>query len=803
MIQNYLKIALRNLLRHKTFSVINIFGLALSMSICLLIIMLVRDAHRYDRFHPEGERVFRVLTDAQRKVGRSESYASSPYTVAKALREEHPDVELWTPLVRTFGGQLKTGNRSFNFSGMFTDGSFFDMFGFELTSGDPETALNEPYAVVLTSELATRLFGDNDPLGETLEAPGYAKPFRVTGVLRPFPGKTHLEFTALGSLATQLAEEKLPDAPQVSENWQNYYSSYNFVRLKTRAGKTTAETALATIVEKKYAGLELESRDAGYRFRLQPLDDITPGGMLSNSMGRGMPEFLVWFFSVLGAIVMLSACFNYTNLTIARALVRTREVGVRKVLGASRRQVFGQFIGESVVLALVALVAGYGLMKLVKPRFEQLSITEALDVRVQEDAVLFGQFVLFAVLVGILAGVLPAFTLSKTSPLAVLQKLQNVQFIRRIGLRKTLLVVQFTVTLVFFIIVTIVWRQVDHLIVSNFGFDKPHTLLVQLREQPFDRASAALAQVSGVGNLSGISIPMGTWSDGSDDVRTHAEAERVGVRDYFIDHRYLDHFGINLAAGEPFPENPAQQCELFAIVNTLFVKQFKLGEQPGDAIGKSILVGDSLQLTIRGVTEDFPFKPGIYAPEPLLLRYNPSAWQVLNLDIAAGDPAPVLAALERSWKKLEPDQPFEAGFYDETVRGLYAEMLDLGRIVGFFGLLGMIIACMGLLGMAIYTVESRSKEISIRKVIGASPRDIVLQLSKGYLVLFGIAVLIAVPACYLLGSQGLQIFADRIPLSAAVFLPGVLLLLVVAGITVGSQTVWAALSSPVQPLRSE
>ncbi|MFN0013691.1 MAG: ABC transporter permease, partial [Saprospiraceae bacterium] len=614
MIQNYLKIALRNLIRHKVFSFINILGLALSMSICLLIIMLVRDAHNYDQFHPAGERVFRVLTDAQRKSERSESYATSPFVIAKTLQDELPQVELWTPLVRTFGGQLTTGGRSFDFSGLFTDGSFFDMFGFELAAGDIETALDEPYTVVLTNELAARLFGNNDPVGETLEAPGYAKPFRVTGVLRPFSGKTHLEFTALGSLATQLAEEKLPDAPQVAENWQNYYATYNFVRLKNQADKPAAETALGKIAQKNYAGLELESRDASYKFRLQPLDDITPGSMLSNSMGAGMPEFLVWFFSVLGAIIMLSACFNYTSLTIARSLVRTREIGVRKVLGASRWQVFGQFIGESIVLALLALVAGYFLMKFVKPRFEQLAIAEALDVRVQENAMLYGQFVLFAVLVGILAGLLPAFALSKTSPLSVLQKLQNIKLLRRIGLRKTLLVVQFTVTLVFFILVTMVWRQVDHLITANFGFNKPQTLLVQLQGQPFDRVSAALAQVSGVGNLSGISIPMGTWFDGSEDVRTHASAERVGVREYFVDHRYLDHFSIKLAAGNPFPENPAQQSELFAIVNPLFVKQFNLGNQPADAVGKSILVGDSLHLTISGVTEDFPFKPGMYAP---------------------------------------------------------------------------------------------------------------------------------------------------------------------------------------------
>lgn len=802
MIHNYLKIALRNLRKHPGYAFLNIFGLALSMSVCLFIIMLIKDAHSYDVFHPEGQRVYRILTDAQRKNGGEEAYASSPFTVGKALTDDYAQVELWTPLVRTFGGTLLTGERSFDFQGMLTDGSFFDMFGFELAEGDPETALSEPYSIVLTTELAERIFKNENPVGKTLKAPGYAQDFKVSGVLKKFPGKTHLEFTALGSLATQLAEEKVPETPNVTASWQNYYMTYNFVRLKNGADKKTAERALADIVNHRYNGLELESRDAGYRFRLQPLNNITPGANLSNSMGRGMPVFLIWFFTALGVIIILSASFNYTNLTIARSLLRTKEVGVRKVMGASRWQVFGQIVGESVVASLLALVLAYPLMKLVKPQFEQLSITESLDVQLQENWQLYGLFMLFSVAVGIVAGLLPAFTLSKVTPLAVLQKLQHIRLIQRIGLRKALLVTQFAVTLLFFIILTVAWRQVDHAIAANFGFDQPQTLLVELQGQDYGKVSAALGQLNGVEKVSGISFPMGTWEDGVEDVRTETAAEKTGVRQYHIDHNYLDHFGLQLAAGDYFPANPAQQKELFAIVNETFVQKFELGT-PGEAVGKPIIVGDSLQLTIRGVLKDFRFKPAVYAMEPLLLRYDPARLGVLNLRLSGGDPSATMTALERSWKKLDSGREFRAAFFDETVRENYAELLDMARIVGFFGILGIVIACLGLLGMAVYTVETRAKEVSIRKVLGAGAADVVLMLSKGYLMLTGIAALIAVPLGYLLGSQLLQIFSDRISMSPALFLPGVLLLLTATLITVGSQTIRAALANPAGTLRSE
>lgn len=802
MFQNYLKTAYRNILRYKAFSFINLFGLALSMSVCLLIIMLIKDAYSYDLFHPKSERAYRIITKPDRKNGRSETYAPSPYMVAKTLADDYTQVELWTPLVRNFSGALQYGEKSFDFNGLLTGPSFFEMFGFELEQGSPAEALESPYSIVLAHELAERMFPNENPIGKALNIPGFAAGFRVTGVLKPFPGKTHLEFTALGSLSTQLAEEKLPGADNVTGEWRDYYSVYNFVRLKAGVDKSAAELALADIANTRYQGLELESRDRGYAFALQPLGDITPSMPLSYSMGNGMPVFLIWFLSALGLAILLSACFNYTNLAIARSFQRSREVGVRKVLGAAKGQVFWQFINESVLTALLALLLAYPLMKLAKLQFARLSFTEFMDIDMREDLALFGLFLAFAGIAGLMAGLLPALALSRTKPMAVLQKFQNATIIRKIGLRKVLLVVQFTLALFFLIIVTITWRQVSHAMAVNFGFGQPSTLLVNLQGQAYGKASAALSQVNGVEQVSAISHVMGTWQDGSTDVRTSEDSEKTGVRHYFIDHQYLNHFGIKLVAGEDFPENLAQQHEHFAIVNETFARQFQLGS-PEEAIGKPLLLGDSTQVAVRGVVKDFPFKPAVYAMEPLLLRYDPAQLQVLNLRLDAKNIPARLVALEKAWKELDSSTSLDASFFDETVRENYSNILDLARIVAFFGLMGMVIACLGLLGITIYMVESKAKEISIRKVLGARAGDIVLYLSKGYLLLFAIAVVIAAPASFLVGNKLLQAFADRIAWSPMLFLPGVLLLLAFAALTTGSQTVRAALSNPADSLRSE
>ncbi len=801
MFRSYFIIAIRSLLKQKAFSIINILGLALGMGVCFLIIGLVKDAHSYDGFHKDSDRIYRLRTTPIRKSGSIEDYASSPFMIGKTLADENPQVELWTPIINQLSGSIKIRNTDINFSGLLTDQSFFEMFGFELAQGNELTALTEPYTLVLSAELSYKLFKEESPIGKKLEIPGYGSLFKVTGVLDELPGKTHLEFDALGSLSTQFAEEKLPGKVIVTSEWRNYYSNYNFVRLNKNNDKKAVELAMANIAQKNYADLEFELRDEGYKFSLQGINEITPGPIMSNSMGRGMPRFLIWFLMLLGAVIMLSACFNYTNLTIARSLIRTKEVGVRKIIGASGLQVFGQFMVEAIVTAIIALGFAYLIMTSLKPLLLQLQFAEFTDLHLEEDVSALGIFLLFAIVVGAIAGLLPALTFANISPQAILQKIQNIKLIRRFGFRKFLLVIQLTLTLVFFIIITIAWQQVNYATKISFAYDQPKTLMIDMQGVDYKKLSTAFSKLSGVEEISAISFPMGTWRDRSFNVQANAEGEKVAVRTYFIDENYLPQFDLPLIAGDNFPENIAQQNEIFAIVNESFVEQFKL-DSIGSPIGQSILVGDSIQMSIHGVLADFVFKPANYEMEPLLLRYDPKEYGTLNLSLAGEDLAAKVKALERVWKDLS-DHSFNAVFYKDNIKKTYANMTDIIWIVGFFGLLSMIISCMGLLGIVIYLVKTKSKEISIRKILGADITDLIFMLSKKYIVLFGIAVLIATPISYLIGNQVLQIFASRIDFSYILFLPAFLLVFLIISLTIGSQTVKAAFANPSESLRND
>ncbi len=372
MFWSNLKIFWRNLWKNGTFSIITLVGLSLSLSVCMLFIMLIRGAYDFDTFHPKAEAVYRILTTAERKAGGTESYATSPAIVGEQATNNYAFVEAWVPLNRGLNGEVVIEEAPLSLRGLFTKPAFFELFGFTLEKGDPATALSEPYSLVLTQETAARFFGKEDPMGKTLEMPGLEATFTVTGLLDEFPGKTHLEFEALGAFSTLQSLEAAEQIRPVRTDWTDYYSTYNFIRLKDGIAPEEVENALAEVTAKGYAGLQMETRDAGYSFSLQPLAKITPGGNLSNSMGRGLPSFLLIFLSVLGLIVILSASFNYTSLSIARSLSRTKEVGVRKVLGASRRQVFWQFIFEAVAMALLALLLAYPLLKVAIQGFNQL-----------------------------------------------------------------------------------------------------------------------------------------------------------------------------------------------------------------------------------------------------------------------------------------------------------------------------------------------------------------------------------------------------------------------------------------------
>ncbi len=775
------------------------------MSVCLFILLLLRNAYGYDQFHPEADRVFRINTEALRKGGGGDPYATSPWPMGAALAAGFAQVEHITRLASRVNGEVTGGGKILPVRGMFAEPSFFEVFGFSLTEGNAATVLNEPFSIVLSAESADRFFPRSEAVGKTLKINGFGE-FQVTGILAKPSGKTHLEFDALVSAASLPALEKSGVLfGELSTDWNDIYGTYTYVRLRPGASRSQTEDALASIAKAEYENRSLESRDEGYRFYLQPLSAITPGPILSNNLGRGLPALLLWALKALGGVIMLSACFNYTNLTLARALTRAREIGVRKVMGASRAQVAGQLLGEGVVTSLFALGLGWLLLKLVQPGFNSLSFTEFLDVSVREDRTTALWFLGFAVAVGLLAGVLPALAMSRLSPASVLQRLANLRLLRHFGLRKVLLVSQFAVSLLFIVMVTAISKQVGYMMRIDYGFSTSQILNVELQGQSAEKIIPLLSAVPGVEKISAVSHHLGTHQDWSDDIRISSTDERQPVREYHVDRNFSENLELTFVAGENFPADAADSSELesFALVNEKFCERFALGT-PAEAIGKQIIVGDSMRLSVRGVLKDFIFRPAENPLEPLLFRNNASQWQWLNLKLTAGaDPMATITALSRTWAGAVPERPIESEFYDETIRETYAPFRDMLAILSVFALLGIVIAALGLLGMATYTVETRMKEVGVRKVLGASPRDLVLLLSRRFLVLLGVSVLIAAPLGWLLGGQFLQLFAYRISMGIGVLLPGILVLFGVGVLTIGSQTWRAAMANPVKSLRSE
>ncbi len=802
MWKNNIKVAIRNIKKHRIFSLINIFGLAVSMSVCLLIIMLIKDAYRFDKFHDEAQQTYRIITDAFRKGGGSETYATTPFPVGRTLLNEYSYADAWIPLVSRTSGEFQFGDKTLSVNGLMTNSDFFNVFGFTLQSGKAQNVLNNPFQVVLTPSTAVRFFGEADPIGKIIEHRTLGN-FTVVGVLNEFPGKTHLEFDLLASLSTlSTLERNHPELSKVEENWNNYYMTYNFVRLNDNANVDQVEIALAQIAEEYYEGVVLETRDESYRFRLQRLDEITPGPFMSNNMGRGLPEFLLWFLMALGFIVMISACFNYTNLTVARSIVRAKEVGIRKTIGAKPSFIFFQFLIESILTSLFALLIALVLVRLTIPLFNQLQFLEFTDVSIVMDVPTIIWFLGFAIVVGIIAGLLPALVFSKFKPLTIMKRVNEVAVFKRFGLRKVLVISQFTISLIFLILLTITWKQVHFAIQGNFGFLNHTMINLDLQNESYQKVSAEVEQLSEVSEISAISHLMGTFADSKVDVRAQRSDDKVPVRDYFIDHRYLDNLDIVLVAGEDFPPTLHQDHEKFAIVNQKFLNQFQLGTA-SEAIGKTILIEDSLQLMIRGVTEDFLYKPLTNELEPLLLRYNPEGWNFLNIQLQQSDLKGAVVALEKTWKKINSSKTIEYSFYHDSVRENFANLFDILWIVAYFGLLGILIASLGLLGMAIYLVEIKAKEVSIRKVVGASSVQLIKLLSKGFVWILLIACIVGIPLSLLLAQQLLQIFAFRIPIGMSVIIPGVVLLLFFGISTIGSQALRAVRSNPINYLHDD
>jgi putative ABC transport system permease protein len=802
MFKSIITTALRNIFRNRSFSLINMIGLSVSMSLALLVILVVREQYTYDNFHHDADRIYRVNTKALREGG-SEDYASTALPIGRVLKEDYSFAEEVVRINRRFSGDVVHGNVNVSVNGLLVDPAFLQVFNFPLEKGNPSKALAEPNSLLLTQQAAKRIFGDREALGQTVTVTGYGE-FMVTGVLKEFPSKTHFEFEMLASMHALPLFEKQGIVSASLDNWNNYYGNYVYFKLREGKNIHDAEHALAEINKKYYKNLTLETRDKGYVFWLISLPEITPGPGFSNQMGNGMPDVLIIFLGVLVGIVMVMACFNYTNLMIAKSLSRAREIGVRKVVGAQRFQVFLQFIGEAVVFAVICLAISYFMLQLLKPAFMQLNMAREFAAELKEDYMLYVYFLLFAIGVGVLAGVLPAGYLSALRPSKVLKDSGNLKVYSRLTFRKVLIITQFTLSIVFIIVVLVIYRQVSYMVNTDYGINEQNVLNVRLQGMAFEKLANEVNVLPGVVSVGGVSHALGTWADRSSDYKRNESDEPFVMRDFIVDENYIAHLDIEFLAGKNFEPSEQGVVEKHVILNEQALKLFGFTD-PVSAIGQSIYTDDSVMLAVKGVVKDFHFRPLSYQIGPIALRYGVSQLNYLSMKVVPGQKENIVASLESIWKKLDPIHPLEWKMMEDEIDEAYTDagFMDVLNIVGYISFLAVSLACLGMLGMAMYSTQTRLKEIGVRKVMGATSEQITLLLSRSFIILLVIAAVVATPIGYFFGDLFLTTYAYKISISPWLLLSGIGIVGLLGLLTICSQTWKAASSNPVKSLRYE
>ncbi|MEO5581224.1 MAG: ABC transporter permease [Saprospiraceae bacterium] len=801
MLRNYVIIAIRDLWKSKYFSLLNILGLGISISVCLLVMMLINDSKNFDRFHFDSDKLFRVITTAIRKNGGLESYATSPYPLSQLVSKQSTLVKQWVPLVNRFSGELAINDARFEFRGLATNAEFFDVFGFSLETGKASD-LNQSNVIVLSKELAFKLFQDKNPIGQQIKWLNHNFPLQVVGIIKPFPGKTHLQFDALTSIQTI---EDLTGQVAFGfngSNWQDYYAGYHFLKLRKPSDKASVEAALNTISKERYTTLDLETRDAGYQFELQSITGITPGRLLSNSMGKGLPSVVLLFLSILGFIIISSAAFNHTNMSLAKAVSRIKEIGIRKVAGAERKHIFSQFIVEAILISILSTGVGILFLKLAIPFFNRLQFMQLFDISFKFSTSLLVWYFLFALVVGVFIGLVPSLIVSSIQALKAMHTNGNIGLLKKFSLRKGIIITQLSVTLIFFFIITTGFKQVNYSLQHSFGADKDYVVNLNLQGKDYIKVKTEFEKLKQIKSISGASILMGSYQDNSVDIKFAGDAEQTIVRDYFIDENFIKDFELKLIAGSSFEQDYALKNERTVIVNENFLDRFKLGK-PSEAIGKPFYI-DTQLISIQGVVRDFRFKPSEYAMEPLLLRYNPARLNLLHLQMhRTTSPEEAATAVKSLWSTIDSYHPAQWSFYSDDIKRTYSDMKDVVWVVSVFALLAAIICLMGLLGIVAYTISTKRKEIAIRKVIGAELKSLSWILSKSYVSWLAIAVLISIPMATLINNLWLQEYSLRISWSLMWFIPGLLILSISLIVTVGVQIVNASQHNPLQALRNE
>ena len=808
MIKNYLTVAIRNLMRHKLYTSINVLGLAIGLACGILILLYIQQEISIDRDHALGDRIYKVIREERSSTQTTYDEGTSG-ALGPVLEETFPEVETTVRIWR-WGVSAKYGDHKNLYTLALVDDNFLDVFDFPLIKGDLETVFRLPYSAVITDDMAQHLFGDTDPMGQTIsiENRNFPGEYTVTGIVKA----PHL----LSDLQFHLLTTTIPSVEETQETWTMWRPTQSWRPVKTflllKAGQTT-ETLQAKMqpLITQYMGDEVAAKNTYY---LQPLHRVYLYGESDFNPTANSPIQQIYMLAAIGLIVVVIACVNFTNLATARAVTRKREVGVRKVVGAHRPQLMVQFLTESLLLTCAALLIALALVELCLPLFNQFVRG---DLHLDAIMVMAGAPAVLALtlLVGLLAGWYPAFFLSSFRPVTALKSSAS-SSPGSTGLRKGLVVFQFGMSILLVICTLVVYQQLRFTETKDMGFARDHIVSVPIfahdREHeavPLKRlsarhqmvkqvflehpnilsASALRYDISGYGGR-----PRLIWPDGD---RTKEQTIRINE----VDNSFFETFDIPVLRGRAFSADVASDTSQAIILNETAVRLLGWEDDP---IGKQIVSSSgNRSLTVIGVVKDYhslTLREEI-APMGFVGRWELFVW--LALRIRPENTAQTLSFLETQWKHFVPEASFRYMFLDEIIQWYYFNERLTGKMLGVFSLLAIFVACLGLFGLAAFMVQSRTKEIGVRKVLGASTSHLVMLLSREFILLILLANLIAWPIAYYLMRDWLSGFAYQTGLNVLPFIVSAIMALIIAFGTVSMQAIRAARSNPIDALRDE
>ena len=807
MIGSYIKTSARSLVRNKLFSSINILGLAISMSVGLLLIAFVLDLLSYDKFNKNGERIYRItnlLTSGREQGGK---FASTSIKTGKLIREKVTGIEE-VAIVRTdFSQDVKVGANILPIKGLWAEPSLFRIFTFPMLEGNPDTALKAPYSIVLTETAAKRLFGKESALGKVIKFD--TLDYQVTGIMKDVPFFSHINFEALVSLSTA---ELLNKNDKNFEKWTSMWGNQAYVLMSENSDIAFIQSQLNEIAKEE----NLAEENTKIQLELLPLYKIVVGeelrsGTMSGTVNPHMPLVVLWILGGLALVVILSACFNYTNLSVARAMSRYKEVGLRKAIGAGRSQVRQQFLIEAIMISLAALLLSYFLFLALRPQLINIAPEMQRTVKLELTPTMVVAFIAFSVTVGVIAGFMPALFFSKISAIHALRNVSSVKVFKRITLRRILVVIQYTLTLIFITTTAIGYVQYKNILAFDLGFNTENILNINMQGNKPDELLKELSEMPEVVGLSRSLIITSVGNAWGGYMKYKDSRDSALVMSNHVDENYLPLHQHKLVAGGNFIARPSTaEAVTEVIVNEQVLKRLNINaNDPEKAIGEEITFSSfqwhGRKMTIVGVMQDFHYGKVDNLIEPVAFMFWTSEDRaVINAKIQSPSMLATMAKIESAWKKIDRVHPFQAEFYDEAIEEAYSEFSVQIKVIGFLSFLAISIASMGLFGMVVFTTETRLKEISIRKVLGASSGNLVFLLSRGFMILIAVSALIALPITwFFFENVVLTKFPFHEPIGIGELFGGLLAVLAIAFIMIGSQTIRAAQSNPAEILKSE